>query len=81
MFEGSTPNPDSSKVFLKMNDIFLIEKIKKQNPEITLEEIAGIINNLFPEREITRDYIFDCLNNKPQYFSLIAENKDDELKL
>lgn len=80
LFEGTISNADESKMFLKLKDILRIKQIREQHPALTLEQIAGILNNEHPDRTITKDYVFDCLNNPPQYFSLIEKNPDNEWK-
>lgn len=69
-FTGVIEQPDYKRVLKKLEDVFELQELKSQYPEQTFEEIAKIYNSKHPERQITKDYAYDCIMKSPQYIDI-----------
>lgn len=74
-FTGVIAQPGYKRVLQKLEDVFELQELRSQYPEQTFEEIARIFNSKHSERQITKDYAYDCIMKSPQYVDIFKDTR------
>lgn len=74
-FMGLEKTNDTNKLEKKCNDILIFANMFLKNPNLTLQQMADLYNQYYPnpDKIVTRDYVYDCLNSKESY-DVLSDN-------
>lgn len=80
-FIASKKTDLTNRLERKCLDILVFANIYLKNPNLSLQQIADFYNEYSPDdtRVITKDYVYDCLNDKKAY-SLLADELYEIIK-